>query len=167
MTTRTLLAAMLLAGAALPWGAALAQEPRTIAIQAELHETQFGLHMVPERIDARVGDTLAVEVVNRGAAMHNLVFCGDPAGHATCGDVWARTERLAANQSQTLTFVVPKAGTFDYYSDLPGQRQGGMKGQLFVQEAPGAKNESPFLPLPLALLAAAGALLVLSRRRSP
>lgn len=170
-TPRTLLAAALLLGAALPWGAALAQDGRTIAIQAELHEFGGGsLHMTPPRIDARVGDTLQVEVINRGVQFpHNLVFCGDaPDETRECSDVWARTETLAVNESQTITVQVTKAGTFEYYCDIGQHKVAGMRGELFVQEAPGgSKKETPFMSLPLALLAAAAALLVLRRRWTP
>jgi uncharacterized cupredoxin-like copper-binding protein len=170
MTTRTLLAAMLLVGAALPWGGALAQDGRTIAIQAQLHETSFGLHLVPERIDARVGDTLVVEVVNQGQSGHTLVFCGDaPGGSGSdCRDKWADSQLIPAGQSVNMTLKVPKAGTFEFFCRLPGHRQGGMNGELFVQEAPGGGKKTPG-PAPLLALfaAAAAALLVAPRRRSP
>lgn len=170
MTTRTLLAALLLLGATLPWHAVQAQEGRTIAIQAQLHETSFGLHLVPERMDARVGDTLVVEVVNQGSARHDVVFCGDPpGGSGTCNDKWAASPILDGGQSANVTIKVTKAGTFEYFCDLPGHKQGGMKGELVVQEAPGGSKKATPGPAPiLALLAvAAAALLVLPRRRSP
>lgn len=169
MTTRLLLAALLVLGAALPWPAQ-AQEGRTIAIQAELHEFAGGsLHMVPPRIDARVGDTIQIEVINRGAQFpHNLVFCGDAQDQAPdCADVWARTGTLSPNASEVISVPVKKAGTFDYYCNIGQHKVAGMRGELFVQEAPGGAKKAPGPAPVLALLAAALALLVLSRRRSP
>lgn len=163
MNPRTLLAAILLVGAALPWGQALAQEGRTIAIHAELHETAYGLHMVPERIDARVGDTLQVEVVNRGAARHNLIFCGDETVGRECRDVWGGSRILGENETDSFTVQVQRPGTYEFYCSLPGHREGGMGGQMFVA------GEAPEKSLPLSALlplaAAALAALLLVRRR--
>lgn len=162
MMARTTLAAFLLAGLTLA-GATTAQEERTIAIQAQLHETSQGLHMLPERIDARVGDTLTVEVVNQGATKHNLVFCADPAGSSTCNERMAFTRLLEQGQSQNLTFTVEEPGEFDYYCDLPGHKQGGMRGTLYVT-GESQKKESPGPAPALAALAIAGIALLLRRR---
>lgn len=164
MTCRNLAAALLLAAlaAALAAAPAHAQEGRTIAVQAQLHDTALGPHMVPERIDARVGDTLVVEVINQGTTKHNLVFCGDSPAGSTCNEKTAFTPLLEPGETRNLTVRVTKPGTFEYYCDIPGHRQGGMRGELHVQgeavkETPGAA--------PLALLALAAALALTLRRR--
>lgn len=163
MMARTTIAVLLLAGLSLA-GAATAQEGRTIAIQAQLHELPSGgLHMLPERIDARVGDTLVVEVVNQGTTKHNLVFCGDPAGASTCNERMAFTRLLDPGASQEITFTVEDAGTFDYYCDLPGHKQGGMAGTLYVT-GESKKNESPGPGPAILVLALVGIALLLRRR---
>ena len=172
MTPRLLLPALLLAGVLLPWGPAHAQEARTIALYAELHELPGGgFHLVPERIDAKVGDTLTVEVVNRAPARHHLVFCGDaPDDGGECQDVWARTTEgapLATNASATLTVPIGKAGTFDFYCDLGLHKQYGMKGELVVQGAPEAKKSVGGADALLALVAAAAAIALASWRGRP
>lgn len=96
-----------------------------------LHEN---LHIAPERIDARQGDTLKVEVMNVGSTPHDVVFCGDGVnGGSNCNDRWAFTIRLPAGQGANITVPVKEAGTFEYYCSIPGHKQGGMRGELIVQ----------------------------------
>lgn len=161
MKLRTLLALTLLA-LLLPSAATGQEGSRTIAVQAQLHDTALGPHMVPERIDARVGDTLVVEVVNQGTTKHNVVFCAEPKESATCAERLAFTPLMDPGAVRNLTFTVTEPGTFEYYCDVPGHRQGGMRGELLVQGE--AKKETPLPGLALALLALAGLALATRRR---
>lgn len=157
---RTLLPALLLLGA-LP-GTALAEEHRTIAVQAQLHELPFGFHIAPERIDASVGDTLTVEVINLGKTRHDLVFCAKP-GPAPCTERLAATPNaLATNETANLTVKPTQPGSYIYYCTLPGHLEGGMKGEMIVAGEATQKETPGPAPL-LVALAALGAALVLRR----
>ncbi len=46
----------------------------------------------------------------------------------------ARTERVQAGQSSSVTFVADKAGTFEYYCSVGSHRALGMVGRLIVEE---------------------------------
>lgn len=162
MNPRTLLAPLLLALVALS-GPAQAQEGRTLEALVQLHETQYGLHIAPERIDANVGDTVRVEVLNLGQARHNLVVCATPGAQTCATDRMAFTPNLASNETHRLTLAPTAPGTYAYYCDLPGHREGGMKGELVVQGSAANKTPAPALPL---LLGAALVALVVLRRRS-
>jgi len=162
MTPRKLLPALLLALVVLP--ATAQAQGRTLEALVQLHETQYGLHIAPERIDANVGDTIRMEVANLGQARHNLVVCATPGEETCASDRLAFTPNLASNATHVLTVTPPEPGTYAYYCDLPGHREGGMKGELVVQGE--AKNETPLPALPLAALAALAAVLVLRRRES-
>ena len=45
----------------------------------------------------------------------------------------ARTKELGPNQSQTITFIASKNGTFEYYCSVGNHRQQGMVGKLIVE----------------------------------
>lgn len=122
-------------------GAASA-ESATIRFEiVRLHDAA-GLHLVPAVIYATEGDTISLQVVNEGNAVHNLTVCGDPSSPlVVCRDVWARTGEIPPGGNETIRFTAERAGTFDYYwargdtkGPAPGQA-GGMWGQLVVSEA--------------------------------
>ncbi|WP_083914649.1 plastocyanin/azurin family copper-binding protein [Alkalispirochaeta alkalica] len=46
----------------------------------------------------------------------------------------AATRVLGAGRSETVEFVVDRAGTFEFYCSVPGHRQAGMYGRLIVEE---------------------------------
>lgn len=119
----------------------------TITCNAQLHEFSGGFHLVPERVDANVGDTLVLHVTNQGSSPHNLMLCGDDAGSAsgpgqTCAHPLAGpTKNLGQGESADLPPVVIKsAGKFFYYCTLPGHAQGGMYGELKVAGASEKKS---------------------------
>lgn len=125
-----------------------------------LHEN---LHIVPERINVQVGDTLRVNVINAGTSPHDVVFCGDaPNGGSQCNDRWAFSPRLNGGMETNITVPVKDAGTFEFYCSIPGHKQGGMKGEIIVQGEPEKKlvPAPSFLP---ALVLLALAALVLRR----
>lgn len=126
-----------------------------------LHEN---LHIVPERINAREGDTIAAHVINAGTTPHDILFCGDGVNEqSTCRERWSFI-RLDPGQEANITVPVKKAGTFDYYCSIPGHKQGGMRGELIVQASGTEKKGLPLGPLvPLAALALTATLLM--RRR--
>ena len=125
-----LLATLLLAPAA--------SAARSLEMEIHLHELQAGLHIIPEEINAAVGDTLKITVYNdyidHMPSPHDVLFCGDGTNPSTeCKNKWAFTGLIQGNQTAQLTVPVKKAGTFDYYCDIPGHKAAGMSGLLRVQ----------------------------------
>ncbi|HUR69202.1 MAG TPA: cupredoxin domain-containing protein [Candidatus Thermoplasmatota archaeon] len=143
--------------------------PGATAIEREigvtLHEYSGGFHIVPEQINAEVGDVLKLTIQNAGQSPHNFMVCGDGASPMeTCDDVWGKTPMIAPNASAPLQVTVKKAGTFDYYCYVPGHKSGKMVGALVVGGADGGKK-APAAPIGAGL--ALMVLLALSRRRAP
>ncbi|HET6405839.1 MAG TPA: plastocyanin/azurin family copper-binding protein [Candidatus Thermoplasmatota archaeon] len=130
-----------------------------------LHEYTGGLHIVPEQINAKVGDTLVLTVINQGASPHNLRVCGDtpPTPSEQCQQSWGQTKfNVAPDETVTLTVEnIPKAGTFEYYCYVPGHKGGGMVGTLIVQGG----EESKSVPALGAAGVAAGFACALALRR--
>lgn len=157
-----LVLATLLAGLAL--GPAEAQESgRTIPVAVFLHDNPH--HLVPERVNARVGDTLEFTVTNAGTSPHNLIVCGDGANPASaCDERWAFTPMLQPNGTAQMTVTLTEAGTFEYYCDIVGHKAGGMVGTLVVEGGEAGTKESPGFALGFALLAAAAGAVALRRR---
>lgn len=68
------------------------------------------------------GDTVKLTFVNM-AGMHDWVI----------DQFNARTKQIQAGQSETVTFVADKAGSFEYYCSVGKHRENGMKGNLIVE----------------------------------
>lgn len=129
-----------------------------------LHEYSGGLHILPETINANVGDTLKVTVVNQGQSPHNLLFCSDGASPLEkCDKPWGVSRMIPAGESAPLVVELDKPGTFDYYCPIAGHKSGGMTGTLVVQ-GEAAEKSVPGHGALAALLALVGAVLVLRRR---
>ena len=167
LTGLLLLAALLLAAVpaqAQPPPGACARTGTTLECDVQIHELGAGgpYHVLPERIDANVGDTLILHVTNAAHSPHNLVVCGDGTPPSDkCADKWAFTNDIAANATRNATVQsIPKAGTFYYFCLLPGHAAIGMKGELKVT---GEKKSGGTATLG-AVLAIAAAALVLRRR---
>lgn len=126
---------------------ALASSAAAIAIPVEvqLHDAGaggFGFHVLPEEMNARVGDTMHLHVVvsESDQTVHDLVVCGDVVPvkdkkaqpPSSCRDKWAFTVPIDVGSSRDINFTVPKSGDFAYYCDIPGHAQGGMSGTLHV-----------------------------------
>ena len=142
--------------------AAIAQaEPTEHSVY--LHEFSGGLHLVPEQINARVGDVLRFTVTNQGASPHNFLVCGDGTSPLEkCDERWGFTAMIPPNGTAVTTVNVTKAGTFDYYCYVPGHKSGGMSGTLVVE---GEKKQGvPALPVVLVLSAATASALWRARR---
>lgn len=87
-------------------------------------------------LEANVGDTVRVTIVNGAPVLHDFKI--DEFG-AYSGEL------LEAEQSAVVEFVVDQPGEFEYYCSIPGHREIGMKGLLRVTgtvAATGAANEN-------------------------
>lgn len=77
----------------------------------------------PATITVNEGDTVKITLNNK-TGTHDFVI-DEITG--------AKTKVLQAGQSETITFVADKAGTYEYYCSVGNHRQMGMVGKLIVQ----------------------------------
>ena len=76
----------------------------------------------PSEIRVKQGDTVKIEFKNTGG-FHDWVL----------DEFNARTKQLPDGQSETITFVADKKGTFEFYCSVGKHREMGMKGNLIVE----------------------------------
>lgn len=77
----------------------------------------------PSTMTVNKGDTVKIVFKNTGG-FHDFVI-DEFAG--------AKTKQIGANASETIEFVVDKAGSFEYYCSVGNHRGMGMKGTLTVK----------------------------------
>jgi len=73
-------------------------------------------------ITARVGQPVTLNLQNTGSLEHSFVIDA----------LNVKLEHVQAGQTGTVTFTPTTAGTFDFYCDVPGHKDAGMKGTLTV-----------------------------------
>lgn len=78
---------------------------------------------VPPQIVVKKGDTVKINFKD-GGGFHDLKI--DEFGVAT--------KKLKNGESDTVTFIADKAGSFEYYCSIGNHRAMGMKGVLIVKE---------------------------------
>jgi plastocyanin len=76
----------------------------------------------PKEIRVKVGDTGKIVFTNKEGT-HNWVL----------DEFNVKTKMTKAGESDTVTFVASKAGTFEYYCSVGTHRALGMKGNLIVE----------------------------------
>jgi len=74
-------------------------------------------------LTARVGDTVAITLINDDGRFHDIVIDEFNAATPVFGE---------RGQEETIQFTVGQAGTFFYYCSVSGHRQAGMEGQLII-----------------------------------
>lgn len=74
-------------------------------------------------LQANVGDTVAITLINDDGRFHDIVIDEFNAATSVFGEI---------GQEETVTFTVNQAGTFAYFCSVGGHRQAGMEGQLIV-----------------------------------
>lgn len=74
-------------------------------------------------LQASVGDTVAITLVNDDGRFHDVVITEFDAATSIFGEI---------GQEETVQFVVDQAGTFSYFCSVAGHRAAGMEGQLIV-----------------------------------
>lgn len=93
---------------------------RVIAIDA----AEFAY--TPNKFDAKVGEKLTFKITNKGTLDHSLVIAGPDGAVITRVDV-------KLGSTATLDFTPSKAGTYQFYCDVPGHKESGMTGTINVQ----------------------------------
>lgn len=76
----------------------------------------------PKVMEVNKGDTVKITLVNSGG-FHDL----------TIDEFNVRTKQLEGGQSEMITFVADKSGSFEYYCSVGSHRAMGMKGTLTVK----------------------------------
>jgi nitrite reductase (NO-forming) len=74
-------------------------------------------------LQASVGDTVAITLVNDDGRFHDIVIDEFDAATPVFGEI---------GQEESIQFTVDQSGTFFYYCSVSGHRQAGMEGQLVV-----------------------------------
>lgn len=77
----------------------------------------------PSEIKVKKGDTVKI-IFNNTGGFHDFVI-DEFAG--------ARTNQIKGGDSQTISFIADKAGSFEYYCSVGTHRQMGMRGTLVVE----------------------------------
>jgi plastocyanin len=78
----------------------------------------------PNKLDAQTGP-LTIEFTNPAAVSHDLIVEQD-------GAELGRTDLIADGGTDSVSFG-SKAGSYTFYCDVPGHREGGMEGTLTVE----------------------------------
>jgi uncharacterized cupredoxin-like copper-binding protein len=73
-------------------------------------------------LTAKVGQPVTVNIQNTGALEHSFVI----------DQFSVKLEHIQAGQTSTITFTPTTAGTYEFYCDVPGHKDAGMKGTLTV-----------------------------------
>jgi len=73
-------------------------------------------------LTAKVGQPVTLNFQNAGSLEHSFVIDA----------LNVKLEHVQAGQTATVTFTPASAGTFDFYCDIPGHKDAGMKGTLTV-----------------------------------
>lgn len=153
--------------AVLPLAALPIASAEEIPLEVQLHEVGARFHILPPDINAEVGDTLRLNVMNQGNASHDLLVCGEaPKPQVTCDHVLAHTGPLAPLEAKVILVQLEEPGEFEYYGTGFGEKSADMRGRLHVT-GEAAKKGLPLSPVVgLGALAVGAALLALGRRSS-
>lgn len=86
-------------------------------------EVEGGMfYFKPNEIKVKKGETVTVKFTNK-EGMHDFVV----------DEFNAKTKQIKAGETETISFVADKAGTFEYYCSVGEHRAKGMVGKLIVE----------------------------------
>ena len=96
---------------------------QTNAVEVIMTEMRFS----PNRIDARVGQSVVITIVNRGSQRHDLAFTANdmPGMRAV------ETLTLPGRET-TLSISFEEPGAYRFVCTIPGHAVAGMTGAIFV-----------------------------------
>lgn len=79
----------------------------------------------PATLTVKKGDKVSVKLINKDAAQaHSFLI----------PDLKVKSSQVAPGKTETINFTADKAGTFEFYCDVPGHKEGGMVGKMTVSE---------------------------------
>ncbi len=93
-----------------------------------LDSFEFGYDQ--KTLTVAAGDTVTITLTNSGTMVHDWVV----------DEFNARTKRIKNGETDSVTFVADKAGTYEFYCSVGNHRAQGMVGKLIVEQA--MKDES-------------------------
>lgn len=100
--------------------------PSTLAETVAAHEvevvaTEFGFE--PSEIQVAPGSQVRVTLINNGVLSHNLHIAGKP----------VKSETLQNGQKDTIMVEAPTSGKLEFFCNVPGHKEAGMKGNIVVE----------------------------------
>lgn len=120
ITTLTLMLLALVALTLAACGASATPTPPPLAVALKAGDIMFDT----TAITAKVGQPVTVTITNTGALEHSFVI--------DALDV--KIEHVQPGQTGTATFTPTEAGTFDFYCNVAGHKEAGMKGTLTISQ---------------------------------
>lgn len=87
-----------------------------------LDSFEFGYDQ--KSITVKKGDTVTITLTNSGNMPHDWII----------DEFAVQTKQITNGQTDSVTFVADKAGTYEYYCSVGKHRQNGMVGKLVVEE---------------------------------
>jgi uncharacterized cupredoxin-like copper-binding protein len=121
-----------------PWGIAGAAKQATRTVRFTMGDD---MRFVPASIDVREGETLRIEVTNRGRALHEFVLgtAEELAAHAEMMKKHPGMEHdepymvhVAPGRTGRIVWTFNRPGRFDVACLIPGHFDAGMKGVVVV-----------------------------------
>ena len=97
-------------------GGATAQPPLVVNLKAE------DIKYNSTSITSKVGQPVTLNMQNAGMLEHSFVI----------DSLSVKLEHVQAGQAATVTFTPTAAGTYEFYCDIAGHKDAGMKGTLTV-----------------------------------
>jgi plastocyanin len=104
-----------------PSGSTGAAPEAGLAKSFTLDASEFKYDM--KTLTVKKGDTVKITLTNSGKMMHDWAV----------DEFNAKTKRITNGQTDTVTFVADKTGTFEYYCSVGQHRANGMTGKLTVE----------------------------------
>jgi plastocyanin len=78
----------------------------------------------PAELKVKQGDKVQVKLINKDTAnAHSFVI----------KELNAKSKQVAGGKEETITFTANKKGTFEFFCDVPGHKEGGMVGKIVVE----------------------------------
>ncbi len=94
---------------------------KSAAKEFTLDATEFAFSLAEIKI--KKGDTVKITLTNSGKMPHDWVV----------DEFNIRTKQIKNGETDTITFVADKTGTFEYYCSVGKHRANGMAGKLMVE----------------------------------
>lgn len=94
---------------------------KSTAKEFTLDSFEFGFDQ--KTLTVKKGDTVKITLTNSGKMPHDWVV----------DEFSAKTKQIKNGETDTVTFVADKAGTFEYYCGVGKHRANGMVGKLMVE----------------------------------
>lgn len=104
------------------------EEQAKEAVMEKKEEKTFAVEAVnfafsPKEIKVKKGESVKVVLTNKGSFPHDFVI----------DELNVKTKQIKAGETDEVTFVADKSGTFEYYCSVGTHRQQGMIGKLIVE----------------------------------